>query len=217
MTGLAVHEGTAREFHSRRLEVGGQIQIHQFRLVAPALVLGSTQAADLVDEAACSEAGVDVVRRRSGGGAVLLMPHDVVWLDVLIPRGGPGWADDIHAPMVWLGEHLLHVLESSTAPTALTVHRGGLIATRWSREVCFDGVGAGEVMAGDSKVVGISQRRTRSLARLQCLWYTRHDHSDLLALLRQPRPRADQLRVVTPVSAELSAAAPQMLADRFSR
>ena len=33
---------------------------------------------------------------------------------------------------------------------------------------CFAGAGSGEVMVGERKVVGISQRRTRDAARFQC-------------------------------------------------
>ena len=37
-----------------------------------------------VDLEACAGAGVEVVRRRSGGGAVLVEPGSVVWVDVLV-------------------------------------------------------------------------------------------------------------------------------------
>ena len=56
-----------------------------FEVDRPALVLGSTQRAEVVDERACADAGVEVVRRRSGGGAVLLEPGAVVWFDVVVP------------------------------------------------------------------------------------------------------------------------------------
>ena len=41
------------------------------------------------------ELGVAVVRRRSGGGAVLLDPGGVVWVDVVVPRHDPRWDDDV--------------------------------------------------------------------------------------------------------------------------
>ncbi|MBC8484291.1 MAG: hypothetical protein H8D48_05140, partial [Actinobacteria bacterium] len=46
---------------------------------APTLVLGSSQAGVEVAP------GLDVVRRSSGGGAVLLRPDGVLWVDVLMP------------------------------------------------------------------------------------------------------------------------------------
>jgi lipoate-protein ligase A len=47
------------------------------------------------------------------------------------------------------------------------VHRGAMVRNRWSSVICFAGIGPGEVLAGGRKVVGVSQRRTRSMARFQ--------------------------------------------------
>ena len=74
-----------------------------------------------MDHEACERAGVAVVRRRSGGGAVLLVPGEVTWLDVIVPPGSAGWSDDAHVPMVWLGRHLAAVLDHN----CLTSGRNG--------------------------------------------------------------------------------------------
>ena len=67
-----------------------------------AIVLGSRQSAELVDAARAEAAGLDVVRRRSGGGAVLLRPGQMLWIDLVVP---PGVApDDVRGSMVWIGE-----------------------------------------------------------------------------------------------------------------
>ena len=47
-----------------------------FRTETPTLVLGSSQRADSVDAAAASQAGIDVVRRRSGGGGVPVVRNE---------------------------------------------------------------------------------------------------------------------------------------------
>jgi lipoate-protein ligase A len=65
----------------------------------------------------------------------------------------------------------------------LTVHRGRLALSRWGRLVCFAGVGAGEVLAGGRKVVGISQRRTRHAVRFQCVALREWDPARLLDVL----------------------------------
>ena len=57
----------------------------------PTLVLGSAQRDGDVDRHVVNALGVDVVRRRSGGGAVLLIPDEYVWLDLVIPVGDPLW------------------------------------------------------------------------------------------------------------------------------
>jgi hypothetical protein len=53
----------------------------------------------------------------------------------------------------------------------------------WSRRVCFAGLGAGEVVVGPRKLVGISQRRTRDGARFQCVVHRSWDPVPLLGLL----------------------------------
>jgi lipoate-protein ligase A len=187
---------TAGDFHALVLPEPARPEVWIHDITRPALVLGSTQDDQIVDVAACERLGVDIVRRRSGGGAVLLDPGAVVWVDVILPAGAPGWADDVHAPMVWLGEHLAAAFESAGLAGAV-VHRGGLVSTEWSRLVCFDGVGPGELTVGDAKLVGISQRRTRSAARLQACWYTAYDATRLPTLLRPLIDAAALRRVAT--------------------
>ncbi len=211
-------EATAAEFHARQVPDPALPALWWHDVSGPALVLGSTQRDDVVDVAACRALGVDVVRRRSGGGAVLLEPGAVAWVDVILPRDGDGWSDDVHGPMVWLGGHLAaSFTEVLGADAPLAVHDGALRATEWSRLVCFDGLGPGEVTLGGSKLVGISQRRTRGWARLQCAWYVRNDPADLARLLAPGvRPPAGALAVPATVPASIAAAVPEVLRRRLS-
>jgi hypothetical protein len=56
--------------------------------------------------------------------------------------------------------------------------------TRWSRLVCFAGLGPGELTDEQGrKVVGMSQRRTAGVARFQCAVLARWEPAPLLALL----------------------------------
>ncbi|HZY07728.1 MAG TPA: hypothetical protein VFE69_08285, partial [Ilumatobacteraceae bacterium] len=59
--------GDVGEFHARELPTEQRVATF-FRAVTPTLVLGSSQRADSVDAAAASRAGIEIVRRRSGGG-----------------------------------------------------------------------------------------------------------------------------------------------------
>ena len=90
-----------------------------------AFVLGSRQSPDLVDLAACERAGLDLVRRRSGGGAVVLRPADIVWIDAVLPHGvAPA---DVRDSMVWIGERWRDAVAPVVpAGTDLTVHTGGM-------------------------------------------------------------------------------------------
>jgi lipoate-protein ligase A len=135
---------------------------------APALVLGSTQDEDVVDTGRAAASGVEVVRRPSGGGAVLVGPDAQVWLDVWVPRHDPLWDDDVLRSSWWLGEAWARALDGLGAP-GLAVHHGRATATAWSDLVCFAGLGPGEVTSGTAKVVGVAQRRTRTGARLHSM------------------------------------------------
>jgi lipoate-protein ligase A len=191
------------EFHARDLPA--EPIVWQHAVTERAVVLGSSQPATDVDRHVADESGVVIVRRRSGGGAVLLVPGEVTWVDVVVPRGAKGWSDDVHGPMRWLGGHLAAMFGELLPGRSVAVHGGPMVTTPWSRRVCFDGVGVGEVLLDGAKLVGISQRRTRDAARLQCCWYHRHDPGDLTVLLRDPPPAAD-LRPVATVPHAIGAA-----------
>jgi len=124
-------------------------------------VLGSTQPADTVDAATAEAAGLAVVRRRSGGGAVLVTADDPVWIDVWVPAGDALWSADVTRAFAWVGQMWATAL-ADLGLTGITVQGDGPgTCTRWASLVCFGGVGAGEVSVDGRKAVGLAQRRTR--------------------------------------------------------
>jgi lipoate-protein ligase A len=157
----------------------------------PALILGSSQPESDVDRAAAAGAGVDVVRRRSGGGAVLVEPGAVVWVDVIIPAGDKLWQADVREATWWVGATWAVALEAVAAKPA-RVWQGGMRRTWWSDRVCFAGLGPGEVCLDASKVVGVSQRRTRVGALFQTAALLHWDPTGLLSLLRLDRAEREQ-------------------------
>jgi lipoate-protein ligase A len=182
-------EGSAVELHGvRPLDVPGRA-VWVLDIARPALVLGSTQPEKVADVAVAGALGVDVVRRRSGGGAVLLVPGEVAWLDVIVPLGDPLWHDDVGRSSQWLGDVWRTTLQD-LGITGTEVHTGPLACGPLGRLVCFCAVGPGEVTLGEKKVVGISQRRTRVGARFQCAVYTHWDPGLLVPLLGLEAPAA---------------------------
>lgn len=174
--------GSIADFHARPIPDDlTEAEVWSFAPSGPALVLGSAQDHTVADAAAVVAAGVDVVRRRSGGGAVYVDPDRCVWLDVVVPRHDPRWSDDVRASAYWLGEAWQRAL--ATIGVAAEVYRGGLEQTPWGRLVCFAALGPGEVIVEDRKLVGISQRRTRAGARFQCIAYEHWDPYDVLDLV----------------------------------
>jgi len=155
----------------------------------PALVLGSTQP----DPGAVSP-GLDVVRRHSGGGAVLAT-RDVVWIDVFVPAADRLWSADVGRAFGWLGRAWLDAL-AEVGITGAACHDGALVRTRWSDAVCFAGLGPGEVTVAGRKVVGISQRRRRDGALFQCAALLAWDPEATVRALGLPGAAAAELATV---------------------
>lgn len=190
MARVVVRRGTVAELHALDPFAGRTVtepEVWVCDLVDSAIVLGSRQRPDLLDADACRDAGLVVVRRRSGGGAVLLRPDAVAWVDVVLPHGVA--PDDVRGSMVWVGDHWADVLRDVTGDD-LDVHVGGMVCTPWSELVCFAGVGPGEVLAGGRKFLGLSQRRTRDGIRVQGTLYRRPVTAEIPALLAVPTPDA---------------------------
>lgn len=172
-----VRDGDAAELHAMEFSAGRGVWL--MRPKRPAFVLGSSQSADDIDGNFCAARGIDVARRRSGGGAVFVHPTESVWVDVTIPRGDALWLDDVGRAMHVIGRAWCDVL-GGMGMENLVVNEGPYVATEFSKQLCFAGRGSGEVFRitdeGNSrdamtKVIGISQRRTRDLARFQCIGY----------------------------------------------
>jgi lipoate---protein ligase len=171
---------SAGEQHGRDLV--SERGVWDVRVTQTALVLGSRQDASLLNVDQCGRNNVEVVRRRSGGGIVFLAPGEHVWLDVVVPRGDVLWSDDVAQASWWLGDVWVQTLHS-LGMSDVSVHRESLSSDAWGDLLCFAGVGPGEVVQQGnetpSKVVGMSQRRTREYARFQCTIYTKWNPHDV--------------------------------------
>ncbi|MFV0258348.1 MAG: lipoyl protein ligase domain-containing protein [Acidimicrobiales bacterium] len=190
--------GTAADLHDRAEPEPADHRVWIHTITAPALVLGSTQDATVVDRRAATAHGVEICRRRTGGGLVDLVPGRHCWIDVIIPATSPWWEADVGRAFHWLGEVWARtVADLVTADHQVTVHRDRPRRREAGRVICFAGVGAGEVILRPAtldlpphptppprptlpvgakvvgaKVVGLSQRRWRTGARFQgaLLW-----------------------------------------------
>jgi lipoate-protein ligase A len=166
------------------------------RVPGPSVVLGSTQPDGVVDPLRAARSGVTVTRRRSGGGAVLVAPEDPLWVDLWLPAGDPLWSVDVARAFDWVGDAWVAALQQ-VGIGGLAPHRSGpLSCTSWSAQVCFGGVGRGEVLTGDGrKVVGLAQRRTRAGAWFHGACAMRWDPAPLVDLLSLgPGERAAAIR-----------------------
>jgi lipoate---protein ligase len=149
-----------------------------YRSTDRALVLGRGQPPQMLTQTA-----LPVVTRSSGGGAVL-MDDGLLSLDVLLPAGHPLLGDDLSAVFVTVGSAWARALRGLGCDD-VTVHEGASQARRRGSPrqqllaaICYATLGRGEVTVAGRKVVGLSQRRRRPGALVQC------------GLLRRWRPEA---------------------------
>lgn len=177
---------------------------------AQAAVVGSRQSTGMVT----GDADVRVIRRRSGGGLVLVDPDMAVWIDLLVAPSDARFGRDVRTGMIEVGRWWCRALIALGAdPDRLTVHEGGMRTGAWGELLCFAGTGPGEVLFDGAKLVGISQRRSSSLFRFQCQVH-REDPTDHLLALIDEHPAGQPMRpavladVVGPaVNGEMLAAA----------
>jgi lipoate-protein ligase A len=158
------------------------------RATEPALVLGSGQHPP---EGFAPPAGMPLVRRGTGGGAVLC-DADYLMLDIALPADDPRVLADVTESYRWLAERLLDAIGGD----GITLVGPGEIdpATREAgRIACFAGLGPYELLDRDGrKLVGLAQRRRRAGTLFQAAAYLAGDRRALADLLWLDEPaRAD--------------------------
>jgi len=175
-----------------------------------AVVLGSTQQETDVDLARCRAQSVPVVRRRSGGGAVLIVPGSQIWIDLFVPADDRLFEHDVVKASHWVGEAWrasLGRVTHATGPRPQVHDR--LEVTRWSRRICFSGRGPGEVSLDGKKIVGLSQRRGRLGAWFFSMAVVKNQQPELTRLLafdrsEDRREAADELALSVGAVGDLS-------------
>lgn len=148
-----------------------------------AVVVGSTQPMESIDHDRASALGLPVIRRRSGGGAVLVRPGSVLWVTVDLPRGDPLWCEDVGRSFLWLGQAWADALSASGAKEA-EVYTERPVRTEWASTICFAGLGAGEVQVEGRKTVGLAQRRGREGATFHCAALLEWDPGEMASVVR---------------------------------
>ena len=119
---------------------------------APTLSFGRNQKTGAYDREALARAGIAVVRRPTGGRAIL--HHREITYSVTAPVA-PG--DSIAAEYDWINTLLLRALRSLGVDAAIATRTGRAPAP--DANPCFAAATAGEITAGGRKLVGSAQYR----------------------------------------------------------
>lgn len=108
-------------------------------------------------------AGVPLVKRAAGGGAVLVGPW-MLSFSIALPSNHPLVAGGLVESYRWLGELIVNELDR-IGICAHAVHPAELHERNRKNELrwaCFGGLSPWEVTVGDRKIAGLAQRRTRN-------------------------------------------------------
>jgi lipoate---protein ligase len=173
-----------------------------WRYGRPAVVLGPAQRPDEGMKDRALAAGVELVQRPAGGGAVLAGP----WLlgaSILLPPGHRRVPASIPASYGWLGTLFVDWLagigiDASAAPAPVRAEA----TLAWS---CFAGLSHGEVVVrGSKKIVGLAQARRRNGTLFSTgVLLARSPWPVLCAVLGRPPEQAEELaRTTTSVQEE---------------
>ncbi len=130
-----------------------------YRWQPPCLSLGFAQPYAAADAAFCARHGVDVVRRPTGGRAVL--HHLELTYSVIAPLGAPPFSQDLQAAYRTICLALVNGLRRLGAPAELAEEPPGGHLKPTQAIPCFIGPASGEVVADSRKLVGSAMRRHR--------------------------------------------------------
>jgi lipoate-protein ligase A len=158
----------------------------------PCLSLGQAQPAAEVDWEACRRLGIDVVRRSTGGRAILHV--DELTYSLAAPESDPRVAGDIVSSYrkisagLLAGLRLLNVPGLESKPQASSTHR-----VLPASPVCFQAPSHYEITVDGKKLAGSAQKRSRGALLQHGAIPLRGDIARICRLLL-PRPKEAALR-----------------------
>ena len=157
-----------------------------YRWDPPAVTIGYNQDAADFDATAARAAGFDVVRRPTGGRAIL--HADELTYAVVGTSPGPLFGDSLHAVYMTINRALVAFLAGLGIAAEISAGE--------SREearglVCFKSAGRYEIAVAGRKIVGSAQRRTGGCFLQHGSILAGPRHLELLRFLRPGAPGAD--------------------------
>ena len=131
-----------------------------YRWSPPAVSIGLLQRIETVNESACSQFGFDIVRRPSGGGAVLHQ-HEVTYAVVVDGRICPE-GSSVMATYRWLAKGLIAGLRKLGVEASLpNSNDQSRLSPHFIASFCFARTSAADLTVGGLKLGGSAQARRR--------------------------------------------------------
>lgn len=170
MTAQSPHTAAHRAEQAwNQLQLATPVTQPDFRLwtyPAPAVVLGCSQRGLVSAEQSVQRAGLDLVQRHAGGGAVLVGPW-MLSASIVLPTAHPLVTASAVQSYRWLGELYVSVLSSfGIATEAITPEAAKASQQRNANSelgwACFAGLSPWEVVVDQRKIVGLAQVRRRT-------------------------------------------------------
>ena len=157
------------------------------------LVLGKSQRGRaFLNLSYLEEQNINLTVRQSGGGAVLVSPEDMLWVDIFIPQRSKFWIPDIAKASIGIGKIWHDALKRLDLECSLFDQK--FSRSEASDLICFISRAAGELFVGNRKILGISQRRSKFGTRFQCALIINWKPEQMIAAYRScPIPDLDKL------------------------
>jgi lipoate-protein ligase A len=154
-TNMAVDEALLEGFATG----GASATVRFYSWSPPALSLGYAQSVEReIDLRRCTALGIDVVRRPTGGRAVL-HDHEVTY-SLVISANDPRVTAGILAAYLTISRALIRGLAYlGVTAELLPLRRGALLPSDQASAVCFATPSSYEVAVGGRKIIGSAQRR----------------------------------------------------------
>ena len=135
---------------------------------------------------------INLTVRQSGGGAVLVSPKDMLWVDIFVPKESKFWVADIAKASIWIGGIWRDALKRLDIECFLFDEK--FVRSEASDLICFVGRAPGELFVDDRKILGISQRRSKFGTRFQCALIINWEPEHMIAAYSSaPIPNLDKL------------------------
>ncbi|MGV8892027.1 MAG: lipoate--protein ligase family protein [Burkholderiaceae bacterium] len=191
-----------RQLEQTAIDPAWQLWAYQ----TPGLVLGCSQKNAISTDPARKPAGIEVVSRQAGGGAVLVGPW-MLSTSVVLPNAHTFVSGNLVASYRWLGELYASLLQDlGVAAHAITPEEARVLQQTVPAELawaCYGGFSPWEVVVGKRKIVGLAQVRRRTGVLLVAgLLLDRPDWPLLVRAMDKPTPHAALLENGTTSCAE---------------